>query len=49
MRWYDTPFCIFFADIMAAGLVSGDIIFLLFGLVCYIVYERSVLIFRDIE
>ena len=39
MRWYDYIACFWFADIIAASLISVNILWLTIGVISYIFYE----------
>lgn len=39
MRWYDYIVCVWFADLIAGGLFSGNLIVLSAGLFGYDIYE----------
>ena len=41
MKWYDYLACFWFADIISAGLIAGNFIFLTLGVISYIMYEKS--------
>lgn len=40
MKWYDYLACISCADMISAGLISGNIVLLLFGIVLYLAWEN---------
>ena len=38
MRWYDYVACVWFADMITAGLFSGSILYLTAGIFSYTLY-----------
>lgn len=39
MKWYDYILCVWFADSISAGLITGNIFTLTLGVLSYILYE----------
>lgn len=49
MRYFDFIACIFFADIISAGIVTGNVLLAISGLALYQVYELMRLYSEDAD